>query len=262
MKVILREDGNKHFVVKEVELTLDGNYKNAEGKCYNENNILTVIGNTKSKMAVCSACGEIIPNTKKAIENHRNIHNTYEGCLNCPNVRFRSNKDGKTKYTLNDDGSFDMTTKNNGRLSCGRTYSFCDIMSEKKKSICKYNECANAEIKPFQTFFNKYPGAFDDMITIDAIKDIKEVYDRSDGYTRIKLKCRGNIYAYANKKGIIDYFEFEVRYDRFYVHYSKKYNKFFLPRYGKYEEIIKKPSYDMTSDRWEYIKETIKKLYN
>lgn len=262
MKAILREEGNEHFVVKEVKLTLDGNYETAEGKCYNEGNILTIIENAKSKMAVCSACSEIIHNTKKAIENHRNMHKTYEGCLNCPSVRFRANKDDKTKYTLNDDGSFNMITKNNGRLGCGRSYSFYDIMGEKRKGVCKYNGCANAEIKPLQTFFNKYPGAFDDMITIDTIKDMKEVREHYTGYTKIKLKCRGNIYAYVNKKGIICYFEFEARYETLQVYYSKKYNKFFIYKYGKYEEITGRPSYDMTSTRWEYIKETISKLYN
>lgn len=261
MKVILREYGGEHFVVKEVERKQDGSYKIVDcNRVIRENEILTVIDNEKCKKVVCSGCGEIIPNTKKAIENHRNAHKTYEGCMNCANLKFSSNDSGKVKYTLNEDGTFSRSLKDNGNLRCGRSYSNYKITESRRSEVCKYAYCANAEFEELKTFFDKYPGAFNDMITIDAIKDFRYVSEGT--YTRVELKARGSIYAYVNKKGIIEWFRVETRYDTHDFYYSKKYDKFFLRSGWTYSEITRAPSWNMSNDRWNYIKETVRKLYN
>lgn len=263
MKAILREWGDDVYVAKDVDFSTTGNFT-CEGKAVSEANILTVVEDNKSKpkYVQCSSCGELIPNNAKAIEEHRTAHNTFSGCYGCDQLRSSVvvNKNNKTKYELNDDGTFTRKINDNVNLYCGRVYSKIDITSDNRKEYCKYKGCANAEIKAQQHFFSKYPNAFDEMITVDALKNFKEIYAYRSNQTRLKLKCRGNIYAYANSKGIIESFQFECRYDTYNVFYSKKYDKFFYRSGSSYREFAR--PYNMTTDRFNYIKETIAKLYN
>lgn len=263
MKAILRDYNGEHFVVKEIERNPDGSYTVDENRKVKETNILTIIDNEKCKRVVCSHCGEIMPNTKRVIENHRNAHKTHEGCMKCSNLKYNPNNMFNVKYSLNEDGTFTRSLKDSGTLVCNNGYyRHHNITGESWNKDCKYKGCADAKFDPLTTFFDKYAGAFDDMITVDAIDGFKDVYD-SGGYTRIQLKARGNIFAYVNKKGIVEWFRVNTRYDIQDLFYSKKYDKFFKKEMSdKYSEVTRCPLWSVSSDRWEYIKGVIRKLYN
>lgn len=261
MKAILRVYDNDHYVVKDINFTSDGLLE-CEGQTVNESNVFTIIGDCKANFARCSSCGEIVINTPKAIEAHRTAHNHYEGCYNCKSLRIEGVKDdkNKTKYTLNDDNTFSRKVNDKVALKCAYSYwTAIDILSDDRMKRCKYSRCKDANIEEIKTFFNKYPNAFDDMITVDAIKNFKDIHKYND-YTRLKLKCRGNIFAVANNKGIISSFIIASQNGTFDVYYSKKYNKLFYNQSGTYREMDQ--PYGMSYERWAYIKETIAKLYN
>lgn len=260
MKAILREYNNDHYVVKDVTFSPDGNFQ-CENMKVSETNVVALIGHDKAKFVRCSACGEIIPNNKKAIDAHHAAHNTYEGCFGCRYLRSYTTENGKgtTKYTLNDDNTFNRKINDTVNLRCSYYYGSNNITDDDRIKKCMYRGCANSNMDSLKTFFDTYPNAFDDMITIDAIKNFKEI-NKYGVYTKLKLKCRGNIYALVNNKGIVSSFFFESRYDNYEVYYSKKYNKLFYRSGTSYRELSR--PYNMTVDRWNYIKETIAKLYN
>lgn len=258
MKVILREYGGDHYVVKDVNLNEKGKFV-CDDDIIADVNILTVLDKSKKNFVKCSCCGETFPNNSKAIAAHRAAHKTYNGCYGCRYLRINQINKDIGKFSRNDDGTFNRKINDKVKLHCGNSYRGYSLDDSITNGTCAYSRCANATIEPIKTFFDEYPNAFDDMVTVDAIKDIKEIGNYSS-YTRLRLKCRGNIYAIVNKKGIIEKFQFESRYDRFEVYYSKKYDKLFCARYGNYSEFS--CPYNMSSERFEYIKETIAKLYN
>ena len=262
MKAILRVDGNDHYVVKDgIEFSETGGFK-IDGSTLKESNILTLVGEPEAKGFVrCSACNEIIPNTPQAIQKHKAAHVSYEGCYNCRYLRHSvvTDNNNQTEYVCNNDGTFSRKIVDKVKLHCGAVYYKTRyIDTPERKNSCIYKHCENAEIKPLETFFDRYPNAFDSMITADALKDFKDVYKRN-GYTRLRLKCRGDIYAWVNNKGIIDSFEFKSRYDHYTVYYSKKYDRLFENNGGTYREFVR--PYNLTEERLGYIKETIAKLY-
>jgi len=260
MKAIMREYGGDHYVIKEVDFG-DNNTIVCDGTATNEANIVSIIDfpKDKAKFVRCSNCNEIIPNTPKDIEAHKKAHATHEGCYECRYLRTEKNDSNKPKFTLNEDGTFNRIINDNVRLRCNYYYGINDITSEKRISKCYYNRCATADIIELKTFFSEYPGAFDDMVTVDAIKNFKEIHNEGN-YTVLRLKCVGDIYAKANNKGIITSFRFKCRYDHYDVFYSKKYDKLFYNYVGNYKELIR--PYNMTTDRFNYIKATIAKLYS
>lgn len=258
MKVVMRPYGSEDsYTIKDVEMKTDGGYF-LNGARIKETNILSVI--SKDEFVTCSACGEIIKNTPKDIREHIRRKESHKGCLNCSNLNIKtSDKADKTvKYVMNEDGTFHRTLNDNVVLECNQGYyNRFSITSEKRQTECRYAKCSKETLSVGSGFFAKYPNAFDEMITVDTIDFTK--INKSGTYTVLQLRCRGIIFAYANKNGIIDFFRARTRNDQKNFYYSKKYNKLFIEKYGHYEEFS--PDYYWTSDKLDYIKKTIAKLY-
>lgn len=255
MKVILRDYGNESYVVKDVIFKQNGTYE-CEGNSIKETDILTVL-EKENDFVTCSACGQLIKNTPKAIREHIARKESYKGCLECQYLKTREKKNQKIKYALNEDGTFHRVLNDDVKLICGASYLYTDITSEERLRNCPYAKCSKETISSNNGFFDKYPNAFDEMITVDAIK-FKAIHS-SANKTILQLRCRGVINACANKKGIIDWYEIRTRNDSMQVYYSKKYNKLFMRHYGKYKEVT--PNCVWSDDKLNYIKKTIANLY-
>ena len=78
MKVILRDYGNESYVVKDVIFKQNGTYE-CEGNSIQETDILTVL-EKENDFVTCSACGQLIKNTPKAIREHIARKESYKGC--------------------------------------------------------------------------------------------------------------------------------------------------------------------------------------
>lgn len=256
MKALLRNFENEVYVTKELELLKNGTYQ-YKGEGISETNILAIIEGGKKGFVQCSNCGETIVNTKAAIKEHLERKSSHKGCMSCPNLRATRSHNQKVKYVENEDGTFHRVTNDDVTLSCGYSWHVFSIKDELKSDYCKYRNCTESTITGFDGFFDKYPNAFDDMITVDALK-FRSV-SNYNGYTVFDLKCRGNITAYVNGKGIVDHFRISRRYDSRTVYYSKKYNKLFYENRGKYIEL--KSDYYWPADKIDYIKKTIATLY-
>ena len=255
MKVILRDYGSESYVVKDVIFKQNGTYE-CEGNSIEETDILTVL-EKENDFVTCSACGQLIKNTPKAIREHIARKESYKGCLECRRLKTRENKNQKIKYALNEDGTFHRVLNDDVRLSCGASYLYTDITSEERLQNCPYAKCSKETISSNNGFSDKYPNAFDEMITVDAIK-FKDIHSRANK-TILQLRCRGVINACVNNKGIIDWYEIRTKNDSMQVYYSKKYNKLFMRHYGKYKEVT--PNYVWSDDKLNYIKKTIANLY-
>ena len=255
MKGILRDYGNESYVVKDVIFKQNGTYE-CEGNSINETDILTVL-EKENDFVTCSACGQLIKNTPKAIREHIARKESYKGCLECQYLKTRENKNQKIKYALNEDGTFHRVLNDDVRLICGASYLYANITSEERLQNCPYAKCSKETISSNNGFFDKYPNAFDEMITVDAIK-FKDIHSRANK-TILQLRCRGVINACVNNKGIIDWYEIRTKNDSMQVYYSKKYNKLFMRHYGKYKEVA--PNYVCSDDKLNYIKKTIANLY-
>ena len=256
MKVILREYDGKDYVVKNISLNETGKYV-YDNNIIDECNILTVLDTGKQEFVKCSACGEMVRNTKKAIEEHLAKGQSYQACAACPFARISSSVNKKIKLTKNDDNTLRRVINDNVKITCNYNTYF-DVTSEERLTRCLYAKCSKDTIMTDGSFFGKYPNAFDDMITVDAVK-FKEIYE-SGSKTNLRLKCRGIIEAIANSKGIIDSFRVYARYENRQVYYSKKYNELFCVNKGKYVKFV--PTWTFTQDKIDYIKKTIANMYN
>ena len=102
-----------------------------------------------------------------------------------------------------------------------------------------YKRCDANTLVPVDDFFIKYPGAFDDMATVDALDKSKWqlYYKHYNDYIEFNWKGRYNISVYTTNLGIIDYFRCNYRNKSIQIVYSKKYDKMFMFDYGTYKEL-------------------------
>ena len=160
-----------------------------------------------------------------------------------------------------------MVRKSECTLHCQIRYytSLPVINTEDAKSNCKYKSCNTASFDVVHDFFARYPGAFDKMVTVDAIVDKgykrRSVFGHKSVYA---LKGRNQIDACVNAQNIVTHFNVSYR-DHCWngLIYSPKYHKLFMSdnRGGNYIEWI--PSiYDIPADTIVYIKNKIAELYN
>lgn len=261
MKVLLKHFNDEVYVWKNAEMGEKGFFV-VEGNEIRYDNIVSVSRDNRKKFVKCSSCGEII---KKAdIDEHRAKGSTSATCFGCPQLYERSGKQLSVKYSLQEDGSYVGTIKKNVKLICNQNYYHRhDINSQDARDHCRYKNCATAEMNKIEDIFTKYPGVFDDIITVDSVLDagFKERRDNNRiGLVYYTLKARNNIVAVVNKMNIVEHFNISYRSDRWNVVYSKKYNMLFKMSNGTYQEF--RCPYGMPTDTFARIKEKIASLYN
>lgn len=262
MRALLRDCNGDPYVWKNVEMKNAVTFSVDGGLEVHQAGIVSISRDNRKKFVRCSICGEIIKNTPEAINAHKDKASTSATCFGCPYFRERNSKQLSAKYTLQEDGSYIVNEKKSVELICGNSWSRPDINSQKAREVCKFRDCARAEMRAIEDVFTKYPGLFDDMITVDRILEngFTERTERPSGAVHYKLKAKNHITAAVNNLNIVDYFIIDYRSHQVKVMYSKKYNKLFLIRGGVYVEYVR--SDYMPDSTLENIKEKIASLYN
>ena len=235
LRVLLRSDYCWHDAIWDGQtsrLSIRGNrLSSAE--------IISVENDPRTKYVQCTMCGSIIKNTKKALEKHGQLSQSSESCLTCKYLRFSNETNLKEQLIKNDDGTYTRTKKTVCSLVCGNSYNNPLIESERARGVCAYRRCSASTVNAVDDFFIKYPGAFDDMATVDALDMSKwqVEYKHLDNGVDFKWKGRYNLCVHTTSLGIIDYFNSNYRNNTYKLVYSKKYDKMFVFSWGEYSEI-------------------------
>ena len=228
--------------------------------------IVSVRDAKKNQYVMCSCCKEIIRNTPSAIEKHKRRSLDENKCFECPHLRINEKEINSRRFVKGDDGKYSMVKKSECTLHCNyRYYSSQPIINtEDAKNICKYKSCNTASFDVVRDFFARFPGAFDTMVTVDAIVDKGYKRRHIVGQRSIyALKGRNQIDAYVNAQNIVTHFDVVYKNHCWRnLVYSPKYERLFMnDNRGNYIEWI--PSrYDIPSETVTYIKSKIAELYN
>lgn len=243
MRILLRNFDKKPYVWKDCEFK-DGKYAITTADeifgdfTWNpdETDIIAVDG-VENSQVVCQHCGEIIENTPEAIEAHFAAMEKKKDCINCDNLVF-DNKPKIIEREAEKIGSiYRVTQTMDTRLYCKMGWNTNDIDSSNAKSNCKYLACRKKGVKTFDDIFHRYPGVFDSVITVEALKAKNLRYDGFNGrYFIYDMKSRGTIKACVNEAGVVECFLVSSNGNRIYYCYSEKYDKLFYINGSKYLE--------------------------
>ena len=259
MKVLLRSDYAWH----EAKWNTVTNSFNIDGGAdsINEAQIISVKDDNRNKYVKCQGCGETILNTPSAIKKHYELSKTSKTCLSCGSCRRKNTKTMDEKFAINDDGTYNITTKTNAKLYCNYDYwGYPDIDSEDARKKCKYARCEAEGMETYKDIFSKYPGIFDDILTIDILLKKKWIliYRDSAGYSTLKIPINFNLYAVVTPQGFVDFFYYQYRNSQFQLIYSPKYAKIIWKRWNEYRE--NKPS-EVSDSVLEKITKKVIELY-
>lgn len=261
MKILLRSDYKWYdatFDMHDKLFKIDQSYSGID-----EARIVAIKDDTRNDFVVCKGCGEVIHNTKAEIKKHLELSKSSHACFNCKKMRENSRTViGERKYSLNEDGTYTVAEKRNSVLQCANRsyYSGPSIDSAEARRSCMYAHCESAGVNSYTDTFTKYPGLFDEQITVDALNKKKWKFEHKYNDCLI-FKATGSLrlYARVNNYGIIDRFTYSFRSHDYDFVYSKKYNKIFWFSYSKYIE--KTPSSNITESNLAKIMEKVAEVY-
>ena len=259
MKILLRETDDGHYEWKTAKYNNEAFY--VDGKKVNQTNIVSIVNDNRKNYIQCSHCGQVFRKGDRRFQAHKENAIKPETCFGCRNLCTENKTMVVKKYVVNSDGSFSEKIENKVDLRCSqhfwRSYS---ITSEDAINLCLKRQCAVATETPIVDFFTEYPGAFDDIITIDSLLDngyeVGVAEERTLRYD-IEVKDEYTIGVTINPLGIVDKFYVWYEGDRYWLHYSRKYDELF---YDGHEYFVWDADHIPTEIRNE-IKETIAKLY-
>ena len=240
MKNLLRKYGTEHYVWKKASWRGGVFYvADADNNDCNVllNNIVAIDKDSRKGKVICKSCGALIKNTPEAIEKHYADMESKKDCLKCQHLKVGAhNKEIKQSYVLQEDGTYNVTSKFNAFLYCGKGsyyYTRYPINSLAAHESCMYFECRHKGVTEPSDIFLKYPGVFDDMITTDALTAHKWKYEGVYAENFVfDGRSRGTLKAHVNSIGIVDKFELRYRGRKYYFYYSYKYDKLFRGDYG------------------------------
>jgi len=234
LRVLLRGDYCWHDACWDIQ----SNKFSVDGNIVKHTSIVSIENYPHEKYVRCTKCGSIIKNTKKAIQEHAQLALSSKACLTCRYLNGRTMKNLKESLTKNADGVYIKTMKSECLLTCGYAYSNSSIDDVDARNKCQYRHCGADTVGLIDNFFAKYPGAFDDMATVDAL-DMSEwqINCRHAGNAlEFKWTGRYSLYVHTTGLGIIDRFECNYRNNIYTIVYSKKYDKMFTFNWGEYSE--------------------------
>ena len=197
-----------------------------------EAQVMSVVNDNSKNYVICSNCGEIIRNTPEAIAEHMAKYGRTEVCLECVYKVNRYASEIKRRLVRKADGTYVEKTERAVTLGCGRTWSDDPVESERARNMCKYKECSIFGVKEINSIFVRYPGLFDDMLTVGALSNINFVDSWNLGGMstyRLNANIEENvkIYAATNKLGIVMHFIVQKGSREMALYYSKKYDMLF-----------------------------------
>lgn len=230
MKILLREYCSERYVWKTAK------YKN--GKFYVDEepepqcNIVSIVNDNRKNYIQCSCCGQVFRRGDRRFQMHKENASKPETCFGCSHLCESIIKITANKYIVNPDGSFSQKIKRNIVLKCDRTgvWTYSSINSERAINQCSKRQCKNATEMEIIDFFTRYPGAFDDIITVDRLLDegySVGVRDGMESTYDIMWEDDYTIGVLINRLGIIDRFYIWYGGEKYTVFYSKKYDELF-----------------------------------
>ena len=260
MKILLREYNRAPYVWVTAKYNENQFVVNGEkiGNC----RIVSVINDNRKNYIQCSCCGQTFKRGSRKFQIHKENAKNPQTCLNCPSLQTENERIVTTKYTMDEDGNARQILERSVRLVCGK-YGYWEhplINSEDAVCCCKKRQCADAKEVEIVDFFTEYPGAFDDIITVDKLLDMGfNITLRSNRGTEYEFALEDNytIGVNVNRLGIVDHFFVWFEQECYYVYYSKKYNEIYWDC-GQYVPFYLEEMDDSTREE---IKEEIAKLY-
>ena len=239
MKVLLRSS----FEWKTAKYCNNG--FEVEGRRISTHRVLAIINDNAKNYVRCSCCGEVFRKGDRSFDEHREKSATAAPCIGCSNMYTSRCGDAIISIKQKKNGSFVRREKYAVRVLCDNTGR--EIMSDRTIQYCSKRQCATAHQEPINTIFQKYPGVFDDFITVSmlAAKLNREIMFKGEAMV---VHINDHIKAHINCIGIVDYFTHTGYWCD--MHYSHKYRKLFDDYYEEKSYI------NMQEDI-----ETIEKLY-
>ena len=262
MKILLRNYASQQYVWKTAQ------YRNGiffiNTNKIKQNNIVSILNDNRKNRVECSCCGETFRKGDPSFHAHKENAIKPETCFNCPNMTFEYDEDIKRTLKRDKDGSFIQKSTDRVTLRCTRSglWTYDNILSQEAINNCVKRRCANATEIEISDFFTKNPGAFDDILTIDALLDYGYNVDvcDCDNYCDLDYEEEYSIGACINKLGIVDCFYVWYDGDRHYLYYSKKYNELFhSDLYNRYDPWF---SWSMSDEMRNEIKNRIARFYH
>lgn len=265
MRILLKHVGDKMYVWKNATYKNEKYYiiEDSREIQVNETNIASVEGQEGIGYVVCNNCGALIKNTPEEIEKHYTERENNRDCTKCEFLAFENNVRNKDREVVAaGNGTYHITEKFTSELYCQRNYySKRKVTHPDIARICTFYDCRRNGVRTPSSIFVKYPGAFDTVITVDALNAKKLKYDEYTGqYFLYDMKSRGTIKACVNQAGIVECFRVSSRGNLMYFYYSEKYDKmFFADSYSStYTEGC--PTW-FRADKFEEAHQRIKALY-
>ena len=259
MKVLLRKYNGKPYVWEKASYT--GSEFVVNGCTVQEGDVISVMNDNRKNYVKCSSCGQIFRKGSDAFEIHQQQSKGTNMCLTCPNLSARDCGETQVKYVPNGDGTYKKKTVSNVSLYCGGVLIFgkYELNDEVVTERCKYRRCHMATATEVSDFFTTFPGAFDDIITVDKVIDSGYVdFERYGDDSEYGIQSDFYIRAYVNSIGIVQSFFVDYDGEYYTLLYSKKYDVLFeLNSNGKY--VVWDPPCEHEVVR--QIKEDIAKLY-
>jgi hypothetical protein len=263
MKILLRNYNGKPYVWATAKYNRNDFY--VDGSRIPQDNIVSIMNDNRKKYFRCSCCGQVFRKGDRRFKTHKENAIKPETCFDCPHLYLSGTSRVSAKYVVNKDGSFGLIETMNADLRCDNTNSWFYPSIDSCDAICKCDKrrCADATENEISDFFTQYPGAFDDILTIDRLLD--ENYDVSlGGRNCLRNEIIFNddnhyvISVYINSIGIVDYFSVRWLGFAWHVYYSKKYDELFVScdlKYQKWNESL------IGDDLRKEIKNQIAKFY-
>ena len=238
MKILLRKHDEDYYVWQKATYRRGKFFVNGVSMYYN--NIVSVMNDTRHNHIQCSSCGAVFPKNGKKFHKHREASEGIGLCLTCNCVQSWNEGAQQIKYIDNGNGTFTKKIVGNVKLMCNKhPWHSHDITSPIAISQCERRQCKDAVPLPIVDVFTKFPGVFDDIITVDTIiaNGYEEIVYKDKSGTEYLLSRELDICAWVNAIGIVE--SFIINGTGEYgdiVYYSKKYNKLFTDCADDYVE--------------------------
>ena len=191
-------------------------------------NIISIEDDVRTNYVRCANCNHIILNTAEAIDAHYNAHSNSSECFQCFYMRCVTGLDAGKTYERNADGTYTQHQNSNCKLYCTRRHGLSiEIDSENARNNCIIHQCRERNsMIPLDDFFIKYPHAFDNVATIDALDQDRWKFNKKSGdYYIFHTTGNANCDAIVNSMGIVDRFISHFNQRKYPFRYSKRYNK-------------------------------------
>lgn len=232
MKILLRQHESEQYVWKTAKY--DGHNFTVDGTQIPEQNIVSIINDNRKNYVRCSSCGKMFPKNGKKFQKHQELASTIDPCLRCHKLRTTDVGGFTRRFVPNGDGTYQEKIEQTVELYCRQSsYDNFALDSERALTTCPFRMCGDAYKMEIEDMFTKYPGVFDDIITVDKLLDNgydKIVYSDRRGSMYV-LDEMLDMYAYVNKLGIVDKLMIDGYGGSYDLWYSKRYDKLFTPDY-------------------------------